>query len=207
MITVIIRDSGEPQVLKLTYENLWRELKDIANARLEVGSWGTSDNPYICWVEPDCLVNSGYFSSMVGLLKKPANRKISVLSSSVGINTWANRIYGYRLGETYADGVIPTREKKGTYLYPVQIAYIPGAVMRVNLLRPVLDELKPGNGWENDLVHLSTRLSLAFWNQKKRVYINPNTTYVTTEDYVNDIGKFDPKPGNAPDVFSREGIT
>lgn len=63
MITVIIRHEGEDNVIKLTYENLWRELKDITGASLRVsptwfGALEEVKTKFVCFVESDCLVLS-----------------------------------------------------------------------------------------------------------------------------------------------------
>lgn len=215
MISVIIKDNNEPNVIKLTYENLWRELKDIPDAELLVDSdWfaplSRVQNKYVCFVEADCLVSSGYFSSQLGLFKKnPFFRKLAVLSSCVGVNNWANRFYGYSLGNNYSDGVIPNKGMKSSKPYPLQIAYIPGSIVRLSMLRELLTDLDPSTSWQNDLVYMSAQLSLGFWQQGdgNRVDINPNTTYVTTEDYVNDLGKFPIGSQELVDMFKREGIS
>ena len=216
MITVVIANNQEENVVKLTYENLWKELKDIPGAELFVADhWldyslsSNSKNKYVCFVEADCLVNSGYFSSQLGLFKKNTMfRKLAMLSSGVGVNDWANKFYGYTVGDNYSDGVIPIKTNKSKSLYPVQIGYVPGAIIRKSMLIAALADLKPNNSWEKDLVFLSTQLSLTFWRQGdgNPVYINPNTTYVTTEDYVNDIGKFDSGAGDLVNMFARESI-
>ena len=226
MLTVIIKDSGEPNVIKLTYENLFRELKDIDSELLVASNWmdavmgleGGHEN-FVCMVEADCLVNSGYFSSQMGLFKKsPFLRKLAVMSSATGVNDWGNKIYGYSLGFDYADGVIPNKERRSAVPHAVQIAYIPGSVIRLRNLQSLLDNLKPNNSWENDLVYFSTQISLGFWRQGmgsgrsagssgNRVHLNPNATYVTTEDYVNDLGKFDPEAGDLVGMFAKEVIS
>lgn len=213
MLTVIIQDSGEENVIKLTYQNLWRELKNITGAELLVGNWidelDNVKNNYVCFVEADCLVSSGYFSSQIGLFKKnPLFRKLGILSSSTGVNNWANRFYGYKLGNNYSEGVIPELTKKSTAVYPVQIGFIPGSIIRMTMLKQALQTLGIGNN-QIDLIKFSTELSLAFWQQGdgNRVHLNPNTTYVTTEDYVNDIGSFIPTNNpNLTSMFKKESI-
>lgn len=215
MLTCIIKNSGEEKVIELTYENLWKELKDIPDAKLMVSDHWFSDldqvkTTYVCFVEPDCLVNSGYFSSQLGLFKKnPYFRKLAMLSTATGVNNWGNRFYGYSIGNNYADGVIPNREKKSSGVYPVQIGYVPGSVIRMTMLKQALQAENASPSWDQDLVFLSTKLSLAFWRQGdgNRVHINPNTTYVTTEDYVNDIGKFDHDGDGLVDMFRKEAIS
>ncbi len=212
---MVIKDNGEPNVIKLTYENIFRELKDIPDASLVVvKNWtdaiDTKDR-YICFLEPDCLINSGYFASQLGLFKKnPMFRKLSMLSSAVAVNDWHNKFYGYCLGNGYIDGVMPVRDKKSKAVYPVQIGYVPGAIIRTNMLREALETLADENmsELEDDLVKLSTELSLAFWRQGdgNPVHINPNTTYVTTEQSVNDVSKFDSKGADLAGMFKKESI-
>jgi hypothetical protein len=215
MLNVIIKDSHEPNVTQLTYENLWKELKDIPDAELTVGEWEIpkTKNRYVCWVEADCLVSSGYFESQLGLLKKnPMFRKIAMMSSSTAVNDWANKFYGYNIGNNYDDGVIPNMIKKSNQVYPVQVAYMPGAIMHIGMLTKALDTIKAKQSWEKDLVYFSTQLSLAFWQQGvgngvgNRVHINPNSTYVTTETYVNDIGKFEHDGNKLIDMFRGQMI-
>lgn len=223
MITVIIKDNGEPNVIKLTYENLWKELKDISDASLIVSkNWfdtlGEVKTKFVCFVESDCLVNSGYFSSQLGLFKKdPYSAKLAILSSSIGVNDWANKFYGYSIGDNHVEGVIPNKQKKSTNVYPVQIGFIPGAVIRTEMLGRLLEQEQAVNGWEEDLLFLSTKISLGFWRQGigksktagspgNRTHINPNTCYVTTETYVNDIGHFEHSGKELYNMFKKESI-
>lgn len=205
MITVIIRHDGEDNVIKLTYENLWRELKDIQGAQLLVAPNWFDDlpqvkNKFVCFVEADCLVSSGYFTSQLGLLKKNENnRRIGIMSSSTAVRVWANRFYGYDVRSKHTDGVMPNREKRGSMPYALQVAYIPGALIRMTTLNKLLELKDEAPSWEENLVTLSANLSLNFWSQGvgngigMMAFINPNTTYVTTENYVNDITKFKPE--------------
>lgn len=212
MITVIIKDLGEPNVIKLTYENLYKELKDINDSKLIVSaSWFDAlakvKTPYVCFVEPDCLVNSGYFSSLLGLYTKSSTyHQLAVMGSKIGVNNWANNFYGYEVGDNYSDGIIPCTEKKSSAPYPIQIAYIPGALIRTKRLVELLGKSDFSNGLEKQLVHLSIELSLGFWRMGRRVNVNPNTSYVTTEDYVNDITKYGVKASDLVNMFKKESI-
>jgi hypothetical protein len=214
MISVIIRHDGEDSVIQLTYENLWRELKDIEGAQIIV-SWSWFDdldqvkNKFVCFVEADCLVSSGYFASQLGLLEKNSqNRHIAVMASSTAVGVWANRFYGYDVDSDHVDGVLPNKEKKSSTPYTVEVAYIPGALIRLATLKHLIEEQERIQSWERDLVQLSTNMSLNFWGRGvgnsigMMVYINPNTTYVTTEKYVNDISKFDPDVKNTEAVLA-----
>lgn len=212
MITVIIKHDGEDNVIRLTYENLWRELKDIDGAQIIVSpSWFDDldkvKNKFVCFMESDCLVSSGYFTSQLGLLKKNAqNRHIAVMSASTAVGNWANRFFGYDITSDHVDGVLPNKDKKFSSPYMVEVSYIPGALIRVATLKHLIRENEKIADWERDLVHLSTNMSLNFWGRGLKIdakhpngqltnfiYINPNATYVTTEKYVNDISKFKPE--------------
>ncbi len=214
MITTIIKDSGEKQVVEYTYQALWREMKDIPDASLLVSKhWldvlDEVKTTYVCFVEADCLVSSGYFNSQIGLFKKnPYFRKLAMLSTATAVNKWDNKFYGYTIGDNHADGIVPVKTKKSSSVYPVQVGYVPGAVMRMGMLTQALQDLNMKNGAEQNLVELSTVLSLAFWQQGdgNRVHINPNSAYVTTEDYVNDITKMDHDGAKVIDMFRKESI-
>lgn len=215
MLTVIIKDNGEPNVIKLTYENIWRELKNIPDAEILVEEdWfnGLSKvkTKFVCFVESDCLITSGYFESLIGFIKKnPLLGHLAVLSTATAVGTWAVRFFGYSLGNTYVDGVVPNIDKKNTKLsfYTIQIAYIPGAIIRTKMLKELFAKSSlVVNGKDMDLAQLSTLLSLEFWRKKWMVYIAPNSTYCTTETYVNNIGDFDPKAKDLVGKFASESI-
>lgn len=228
MLSVIIKDNGEENVVKLTYENLFKELKDMPGSELIVAdSWlnsiGQVKNRYVCFVEADCLVSSGYFNSMMGLYKKnPMNRKLAVMSSSTAVKDWANKFYGYahhtiQSGEdegvaTKNAYIKPVTIKKSSGTYPVQIAYIPGSIIRVSMLENFLKDNKIANGIENDLVYFSTELSTGFWTQGvgngigNMVYLTPNSTYCTTEEYVNDLGPTHPRMPQLSRMFASQAI-
>jgi hypothetical protein len=223
MLTVVIKHDGEDKVVALTYENLWRELKDIPEAELVVNSnWldaiSNVKNKYVCFVEADCLVSSGYFSSQISLFQKNKYfRKLAMLSSAVGVNNWGNRFYGYTTDTRWSNTpkvklketiIIPSRDKKSSSIYPIQFGYVPGSVVRVGMLRQVLQKHNLKDVWSDDLEKLSIKLSTAFWmtGDGNRVHINPNTTYVTTVDNVNDISYLPEKAKPLLDKFAKESI-
>lgn len=217
MLSVIIKDNHEPNVIQLTYENTFKELKDIPDSEIVVqDSWLDlkTNNKYVCFLESDCLISSAYFVNQLGLLKKnPHFRKIAMMSSGIGVNNWANKFYGYTIGDNVSNGIVPVKEKKSNVVYPVQIGYVPGALIQVGMLDQALKTLKAKSSWEEDLVYLSTQLSLAFWQQGigngvgNRVHLNPMTTYVTTENYVNDIGHFQHDGAKLYDMFKSQAIS
>jgi hypothetical protein len=223
MITVVIKNDGEPKVIQLTYQNLWKELKDIPGAELKINAdWfeelPKTKNTFICFVEADCLVSSGYFASMLGLFNKSRMlRKLAMMSSSTGVENWANKFYGYSIQKAeYGDDelsiiqpvVQPNKEMKSRGVYPVQIGYMPGSLIRVATLKNMLNETNFNPDSSGDLVYLSTQISLGFWRHGdgNRVHLNPNSAYVTTEKYVNDLGQFDPQASDVMEKFEKELI-
>ncbi len=234
MLTVLIKDNGEKNVVQFTYENLWRELKDSPDSELlVVDDWFDAldivKNKFVCFVETDCLVSSGYFASQLGLFKKDDfSKKLAVLSSATAISQWHNKIYGYELRNSdYVKGFVPSRRMKSNKPYAVEVGYIPGSIMRVSMLRRLLDEQTMDEALKEDLVYLSVFLSLGFWSQSlgknnggrgtkpvvdrseslgNRVHINPNATYVTTEESVNNIGQFDLETSELMNMFAKESI-
>lgn len=201
MITVIIRDNGEKSVIQMTYEDIWKQLKELSGAEIIVHpDWfqalPAAQNKFVCFVEPDCLVSPGYFASQVGIFTKNKSlRKLGILGTATGILNWANRIYGYSFGNNWSDGIVPNRTASSRVISPVQVAFVPGAIMRTKMLREVVKvhEERFGDAPidNENLVKLSVYLSVRFWElgDGHRVAVNPSTTYVTTEEYPLEIFK------------------
>lgn len=219
MLSVVIPNILEPTVVRLTYSNLQKELLNInGGAELIIAdSWRAgiveSRGDYICLVEPDCLVSGGYFSSNLGLFKAHKHyRKLAMVSSCIGVADWDNRIYNYHLAMSSSgdsNGVMywriaPERVKKGKGLYPVQVGFVPGAIIRRSVAVRLLKKIN----WANpDLVALSTELSFYLWSTNRRVLINPNTTYVSDDKTLENPAEFDPKiPRVAINVFDQEQL-
>ena len=218
MLTCILKNDGEDSVVQMTYENMWHQLKDIPGAELIV-SEGWFDylpkvkNNYICLLEADCLISEGYFTKQLKEFRTNPGRKISMLTAHTCVKWWENGFYGYYIDYKFANYVVPNSKKKSSSAYPVEVGFMPGAIIRVAMLKDILKGIES----TDDLVLLSTQLSLAFWRQgadntsKKiqngnPVYVNPNVDYVTTEDYVNDIGKFEVDSSDLQDKFVKESI-
>lgn len=214
MLTVAILDNHEKKVIDMTYELLWKELQDITGAKLVVvDSWWEAladcTTDFICFVEADCLVSGGYFSSQVGIFKKDRTlRKLAVMGSALGVLNWANRVYGYSFGNKHSNGLVPERVATSNRPYPVQVAYIPGAIMRTKVLQTAVEGRGKDQFPVDNLVAFSARLSLLFWasGSGHRIVLNPSTTYVTTEKYPLDISHPDIDPAEAMVKFTKAGI-
>lgn len=217
MLSVVILDGGEPNVTQLTFENLYKELKDIYGSELLIkDKWFELDdikNRYVCFVEPDCLVSEGFFKAQLeGLNTKGYARQIGIMSSATSVCYWNNKIYGYKT-DIDLMGVMPNREQKSFSPFTVQVAYIPGSIIRLSMLKTCMKDLEI-KVLHKDLVFLSYELSMAFWRRSSgsqgkgyRIYLNPKNSYLTTEDYVNDIGKFEsPITSDVLNLFTRESI-
>src|ERR1035437_8729364 len=152
MITVVIRRNAEPTVIQLTQEDMMRQLSAINGAEMLLeDSWTEGlrkvRTPYVCLVEADCTLSPGYLASNVGLMKKTdglfgkggGTKKLSMISSCLGVKTFNNRIYNYRyqqiekVGEGSIDGkkwslkrwaIQPHREKRDMKLYNVQVGFV-----------------------------------------------------------------------------------
>lgn len=218
MLTCIIKNDGEDDVTQMTYESVWHELKDIPGAELVVSDdWFTYlpevKNNYVCLLEADCLISEDYFKKQLKEFRTNPGRKLSMLTAHTCVKWWENGFYGYSIDYKFANFVVPNSKKKSSAAYPIEVGFMPGAIIRVSMLRDVLAGIES----TNDLVLLSTQLSLAFWRQgadgpaKKiqngnPVYVNPSVDYVTTEGYVNDIGKFEVDMVDLQDKFVKESI-
>lgn len=200
MLSVIILRKDIPQVIQLTEENIMRELQTVVGAELMLeDSWleGVKKvrNTYTCLLEPDCLVSSGYFSSMMGLFKNNIHfKKLAMLSSATAVEQWFNRIFGYNLHKNKRCMLEPVRKMQATSPYPIQVGWVPGAIIRTSALKDILPELeKP-----TDLKKFSLDVAMKFWNTSRMVYINPIATYCTTQKKAGQAMKCDPQIPKGP---------
>lgn len=232
MLTVVIKRTEEPKVIQLTQENIMRELGAINGSEMLLeDTWAQGlrkvRTPFVCLVEADCTLSANYISSNFGLMHKTVltkkgrgggYTKLAMLASCLGVNSFANRIYNYSLQDyeeewdnedtidfsvTYQQA-LPYRKKDSTTPYPVQIGFVPGAVIRMASIKDVIDTLP----WDDDdLVELSTVVSFHLWNTGRRVNVNPNTTYVSTNNWLEEPKRFDPKVSDTVmNIFMHEGL-
>lgn len=234
MISVVIKRTDEPKVIQMTQADLVRQLGAINGAEIILeDSWIEGlkrvRTPYVSLVEPDCVFSSSYYSSNVGLIKKAhekvangrasqlgggGNQKLAMITSCLGVRDFGNRIYNYELDkkkDINVNGItgkswhiVPTRTKLNMKLYHVQVGFVPGAIIRMSAIKDIIeDEL-----WEgDDLVKLSTALSFYFWDTGRRVKLNPNTTYVSSDKNLEKPPLFETKvPDKVANIFHQEGI-
>lgn len=225
MITVIIKRSDEPKVIQLTQQNIMRELVNIPGSEMLLeDSWREGlkkvRTMYVCLVEADCTLSASYLSSNYGILDKSlskgregGNVRLAMLASCLGVDRFDNRIYNYRLSQHIEAGenisikswqVEPARDKISSKPYNVQVGFVPGAIIRYNSIKDIIDTFD----WDNrSLTKLSTDLSFHFWNTNRVLKVNPNTTYVSTQDHLEKPPPTDTKvPDKIGSLFQRLGL-
>lgn len=144
--------------------------------------------------------------------------KLVMLSSCLGIKDFGNRIYNYRItegewSEPTKDGIStkggwkvePNRNKVSNALYSAQIGFVPGAIIRYSVVKDLIDTFD----WDyKNLIEMSAKFSTHLWGTNRRLQVNPNTTYVTTADYLEHPPTFKiPYLENAYNIFSKEDIS
>jgi hypothetical protein len=209
VVTVLISKNDEPKVYEYTKILLEKESFPLGSSVALVDNWaqGLEDckTEYVCFVEPDCLVSSGYFSSLAGLVKSnPKYTKLAMLSSATAVKYWPNRFFGYEY-----DGckLAPVKNKKSNSFYRVRVGYAPGALIRTSIIKEVVKKNK--NILDDfDLVKMSVGLSLAFWSRGDGcpVYVNPITTYVTNCEDVGVDNEIKREFADLVKMFERELI-
>lgn len=190
--------------------------------------------PYVSLVEPDCVFSANYYASNFGLIQKAhakvqggekqpmgggGYQKLAMIASCLGIRDYGNRIYSYELGKIPLEGkfstpqgdlsmkewhIVPARKKLNMKLYHVQVGFVPGAIIRVSAIKDIIDD----DLWDgNDLVKLSTALSFYLWDTGRRIEVNPNTTYVSSDSNLEKPPLFAVKvPDKVANIFHQEGI-
>lgn len=222
MLSIILPRWEEKTVVDYTKELIAKELSALPDAEIIVAdSWSKGLDKakcdFVCLIEPDCLVSSGYFTSNYNLFKKNSQfRKLAMVTSSVGLNNWGNRIFGYTLEQVqYGDGkkgistkdweIQPTREKKSSSLFPIQVGFLPGAIIRKSAMQDILSHVQ--NIDNQDLAKLSIDASFYLWGSGRRVHVNPNTTYVSTDKLIASPAQFNYElPDTAQAIFTQEVI-
>jgi len=181
----------------MTEEEVSRALQDINGSEiLLVDKWSDGiaqvRTPFFCLLEDDCELSANYFSSNVSLFQKNKfYRKLAMVSSCLGVKTFDNRIYSYCLKQYTSETVNgmstggwtvgPCKDKKSTTLYNVQVGFVPGAIIRSSAVRDIVDK----SFWNMpNLIDMSAQVCFYFWGTGRRVLVNPNTTYVSTEGYL-----------------------
>ena len=222
MLTLIIKRTDEPKVIQMTQEDIVRQVSSIQGAEILLeDTWLEGlrkvRTPLVCLVEADCVFSSSYMASNYGLINKHVDKggkgggynKLAMISSCIGVKTFDNRIYNYKLEKVKDSNlrytaIQPHREKRDMKLYNVQVGFVPGSIIRMASLGRDIDSLP----WDDpNLVKMSTAVSFHFWGSGRRIELNPNTTYVSGNMQLEDPPHFKLNiPDLAANLFLREGI-
>lgn len=226
MLTVIIKRNAEPTVIQMTQENIIKDLRMVNGSEMLLeDTWVEGlrkvRTPYVCLLEADCILSANYIASNVGLMKKTTKspkgggyNKLAMIASCVGVSDYANRIYSYKLemGPWRTGGaaqvksweIKPSRDKRNMSLYHVQVGFVPGAIIRMSAIDKDIENIL----WDKkNLVEMSTAISFHFWNTGRRIQVNPNTTYVSSVDYLEEPPRFKFEVSTqAENIFHREDI-
>jgi hypothetical protein len=102
-----------------------------------------------------------------------------MVASAVDINT-RHKIYGYMLSlEGSKPSILPSRFKSSSDPYIVQIAYVPGAILRKSALKDTLRFKDPLTD--------SIRLSLDLWLSGHMIQLNPESSYISQSERIIDV--------------------
>lgn len=192
MISVIIPHSLESE---LTKEWAIAELTGLDHEIIMDDSWAEgakkAKGEYVCFLEKDCVLGGDYFSSLLAnFTDNPSFRKLAVVAPNLGVNSYKQLVYGYRLTPT---SVLPSELSSSRSAHLIQIAYIPGALIR----RSALGSLSVG---QTDPMMDSVNLSIYFWNNGTRILLDPDVLYISTDEALKLPHQFDPIATNLADL-------
>jgi hypothetical protein len=177
LLSVILPQARETE---LTAEWCLKELKGVKHEIIVADTWADgyaeSSGEFVSFLEKDCVLSKGYFKELLKVFgDKPSYRKLAMVTPVLGANSWDTKVYGYVLSPT---SVIPSRIKSSAETYLIQIGFIPGALIR----RSALGFIAPEG---EDPMLESVNLSILFWNHGQRIALNPDVTYVSTDNLLD----------------------
>lgn len=203
-ISVVIPRSQEGV---LTAEWAAKELAGINHEIIVSKTWADgakkATGDFVCFLEKDCVLGKGYFKQLLeGFEDKPSFRKLAMIAPAIGVNSYENIVYGMRIART---DVYPAYIPSSSSSYLVQIAYIPGSLIR----RSSLSSLSPV---KSVTMLDSINFSLSLWGSGQRILLNPRSLYVSTNLFLDEPYGFDPNNNSienrmeVADLFRREEI-
>jgi hypothetical protein len=199
-ISVIIPKSREGD---LTKEWCLRQLNGIDHEVIVAKSWQDglkkTTGEFVTFVEKDCVLSPNYFITLLAVFsERPSFRKLAMVAPSLGVNSWKNKVYGYRLKSNIA---MPIKQTNSNEPHFSQIVYLPGTLIR----RSALGSLVPN---DKDVMLDSFNFSLYFWGNGNMVILHPAVTYVSTDEEL-DLNYHIDEPGDYDAItkmFRREMI-
>lgn len=136
-----------------------------------------SRGEFVCFLDPDCDFSNDYFAKNMQVFTSQSSfKRLAMVASAV--ETPKHKVYGYLLTLHGQPAVLPSYIRSSAEPYGVQIAYVPGAIIRRTMLEKV-DHLF------DDALNNSVRLSLEFWKLGSRCFINPETTFYSKTENID----------------------
>lgn len=181
MLTLVIKRNVEPDEIQLTQHNLMEELWKVPGAEMiTVDKWSEGLKKvrtlYACLIEGDALLSEDYLKKLMDFitddgsnptLKTGGYKRLAMISPSIGLNSYKNRLSGYKV---YLQEVYPVKQA-------AQIGFVPGAILRMASIKKAIDELP----WDdNNLVKMSSEVNAYLLDTNHFVRLFPQVTYVTT---------------------------
>lgn len=173
VLSIIIPEGKKAKFTELLCEH---ELQGLKHEIIHAPTWKEglleAKGEFICFVEPDSDFSKDYFATNLKVFtSQPLYRKLAMVASAVEILESEHKLYGYLLSlEGTLPSLLPSRIKSSQEPYSVQIAYLPGAIIRRSALENV-DLIV------DDPIAASVKISVDFWLNGTRLCLNPNTTY------------------------------
>lgn len=131
---------------------------------------------FVTFLEKDCVLGPNYFATLLDAFdERPSFRKLAMVAPTLGINSWTKKVYGYNL---YPNKVVPINERPSSEPHRVQIAYLPGAILRhstINAIAPKRD----------DFMLDSVNFSIYFWNNGNMILMHPGVTYISSDEQLD----------------------
>ena len=131
----------------------------------DYSQWETADGDYISFVPAETRLEDKHFFDLVKVYEdRPLYRKISMVAPVVSIP--AKDIYSWTITDNSFEPADISRSREP---YAVQIAYLPGAIIK----KKALQRIKPT--FTGDIMQDSINLSTALWTSGLRCFVDPAT--------------------------------
>lgn len=132
-------------------------------------TWREAKTDYIAFIPEGAEFPDGYFERLYQVYSdRPLYRKISIVSPALTVDEYSAKIYGWIVGQS---SLIPSRIKSSLEPYGVQVAYLPGSLVK----KTALEKLQPK--FTGAALQDSINLSIAMWQQGLHCYIEPRVSY------------------------------
>lgn len=183
VLSVIIPEGKKAKFTELL---CLRELQGLEHEIVHAPSWRKglyeAKGEFVCFIEPDSDVSENYFEKNLRIFtSQPLYRKLAMVASAVEIKESTHKLYGYLLSlEGTLPSLLPSRIQSSQEPYSIQIAYIPGAIIRRSAL-------ENADLIVDDPLVTSVKLSVDFWLNGTRLCLNPNTTYIPNMERALDV--------------------